>query len=280
MPLLSFWVIIMLIEKLIKDYLNYVKLFKSYGTYKFYDHHLNSILKFLNVNRTRKIKKKNLLEYISLMQEKGLSNKTINNRILSLKTMLKYAKLNNHIIFSIPKLKTKDVRYNNLSDIELKKLLFYIKTSNIKNTNKLIVCLLLETGIRLNELIHIKCKNIDVNNRSILLEVTKNNIDRIVFYSDLTNKYINKINLENEFLINLTHKGVYSIFERIRNKLNFNIFHPHMLRHTYATILVQNNTNLEFVRLTLGHKSLKTTQRYLHFNTEIMKKIYDNNFKY
>lgn len=269
----------MLIEKLRNDYLEFVKIYKSNGTYKFYCHHLNSILNYFNVKRTRQIKKKDIMDYISFMQSNGISNKTINNRLLSLKTMFKYAKIEDHVIFTIPKLKTKDYRYNNLSEKELKILINYLINSNIKNSNKLVISLLLETGIRLNELVNIKCKNINFENKSILLEVTKNNLDRIVFYSDLTDNFIKDADLSKEYLINMTPKGVYSIFERVKNKLGFKLFHPHMLRHTYASILVQNNTNLEFVRITLGHKSLKTTQRYLHFNLEVMRKIYDNSFK-
>lgn len=270
----------MLIDDLKNDYLDYIKVFRSNGTYRFYLHHLNSIIKELHVKEINDITRKCLINYISKMQFKGLSNKTINYRILSLKTMIKYFKYNDHIIFTIPKLKEKDYRYENLTRLQIKIFVRYLKTSNIKINSKLVMSLFFETGIRLNELINIKISNIDFTNRLIYLDKTKNGHDRIVFYGDLTALFIKNINIKNTYLINMTSKGVYAIFERAKEKLGFEKFHPHMLRHTYATLLIENNANLEFVRVTMGHTNIRTTQRYIHFNPSVMRNIYDNNFKY
>lgn len=265
----------------LKDkYLEYVKCFKSDGTFRFYYHHLNNIIDYFGDIYPDEINRDMILNYINSLKYKELNSKTINYRILSLKTMFKYFEFNDHVIFSFPKLKTKEFRYQNLSRKEIKMLVEYILYSKIKTNSKLILSLLLETGIRLNELIHIKNENINLEKKMIYLDYTKTGIDRIVFYSELSDKYIRDIISEDKYLIKTRPRGIYAIFQRANKVLKFKNFHPHMLRHTYATILVENNTNLEFVRMTLGHKSLKTTQRYLHFNHDVMRNIYDHNFKY
>ena len=140
----------------------------------------------------------------------------------------------------------------------------------------MIVYLLLDTGMRLSELVNLKIENLNLIENSISLTYTKTSVDRTVFVSDKT------IEILREYLKLLNHKyGTLivefrtqgKVYPRYINHLLSNIvkilnihqsISPHKWRHTYATMCLQNGANLEFVRKTLGHSNLQTTQKYLH----------------
>ena len=118
----------------------------------------------------------------------------------------------------------------------------------------------------------------------------KGNKERIVYFNDVTYKYLegyinngrNKLNvkkLDYLFLNNkggqLTTRGVQDILEKIIKKtaINKNIS-PHMLRHTFATHLLNEGCDLLSVQQLLGHSSLSTTSIYTHVTTDRMKEVY------
>lgn len=148
--------------------------------------------------------------------------------------------------------------------------------------NRLIIMLLLDTGVRRNELLHIELKNIDLINNRILLTETKTKKDRYVFFRDETKyKYIipyMKTISSSKYLFNISSNGFMSLFERIKKRLNFSKFHAHMLRHTHATLLLKNNANLELIRILLGHSNLNTTKKYLHSNLDMLSLMYKQSF--
>ena len=88
-------------------------------------------------------------------------------------------------------------------------------------------------------------------------------------------KFLLKEDLTKEKLFNYKEHGVYKIFVRANKKLEFEKFHPHMLRHTCATNLLKNGADLETVRQILGHEDIKQTQQYLHLDTSYIKSVYD-----
>ena len=263
------------LQQMKNKYLKHIKYTKSIGTYKCYNHHLNMILNYFEQNNLD-LNIDSIYLYIDYLKSRDCCNKTINYRILQLKCMLKYNEVQSEII-KFPKLKETDKRFNYLNKNELNHLKDYIIKSNIKIENKLVISLLLETGIRTNELINIRYENIDYEKKCIYLDVTKNSISRFVFYSDLTEMYLQKKSFGKVF--KYTSKGIFEIFNRNKNKLGFKDFHPHQLRHSYATLLLKNGCDLEFIRITLGHKSLRTTQRYLHYDFEGLAESYKKYYK-
>lgn len=262
------------LNELKTNYLNYIKYTKSPGTYKCYKHHLNISIDYFIKNKLL-LTLDNLYLYIDYLKSRSCCNKTINYRILQLKCMLKYNAVESDVL-KFPKLKETDKRFNYLSKEELNILKKYIIESNIKEENKLVISLLLETGIRTNELLNIRYENIDYDKQCIYLDITKNGLCRYVFYSDLTKRYL-KVKTKGK-VFNYTSKGVFEIFNRNKSKLPFKDFHPHQLRHSYATLLLKNGCDLEFIRITLGHKSLRTTQRYLHYDNESLSESYKKYF--
>ena len=146
--------------------------------------------------------------------------------------------------------------------------------------------LLYATGIRVSELVNIKNNDIDINNRSV--KVTgKGDKTRIVFFNEITQKIINRYLLESEeirktdyLIVNqhgkqITTRGIRLIMNKVIDETSIiKHVHPHILRHTFATHLLNNGCDLLTVQELLGHASISTTGIYTHVTTEHIKDVY------
>ncbi len=155
--------------------------------------------------------------------------------------------------------------------------------------NSLIIELLYSTGMRRTELIHLKVSDVDFNQHQLKVFGKRNKeryIPLLKPVEESLKKYINSRNqleiIENKDILFLTKKGlklygtlVYRIvknyFEGISSKVKKS---PHILRHSFATHLLNNGADLNAVKELLGHSSLAATQLYTHNNIEELKKIY------
>ncbi|MDE6655572.1 MAG: site-specific integrase [Anaeroplasmataceae bacterium] len=164
----------------------------------------------------------------------------------------------------------------------LEKILEYIKTLSCQS--RLIILLLLSTGVRTTEIINITKDNIDLENNQIYLERTKNRKPRFIFIPNLEvkNLIIEQMSKskKNNFLLcssrdgsQLTANAVREILKKIKRKLCIKDLSPHKLRHTYGTNLVELGADLESARLLLGHSSYEMTKRYVHLSTKHIKNV-------
>lgn len=272
----------MKIQDTFKVFLRDILIYKKLDTYRFYFSHCKNIELLLGNIDIENINKVVIDDFIIKQKNNKLTNSTINKRLMILRQILK----RNNLDYSfIPHLKEVEKNFNYLNFFQVKRLLDYIHKSDLKLQNKLILRLFLDTGCRLTELLNIKIYNIDFANNCILLEQTKTDKERYVFFTDDVKinyliPYLDGYNDVCANLFNINKNGVQAIFYRANKHLKFKHFSPHVLRHTYATILVNNNTNLEFIRNTLGHRDLSTTKRYLHSTQENLFATYKENFKY
>ena len=157
----------------------------------------------------------------------------------------------------------------------------------------LLLEMLYATGCRVGELVSIKVKDIDFNRRNILI-IGKGNKERYLNYGEycedilntnLIDGYIslNKNDSEYLFLNNnggvLTERGVRFILDKIikQTEINKNIS-PHMIRHSFATHLLNEGCDLLTVQKLLGHESIKATQIYTHVTTDRLKEVYYQSF--
>ena len=266
------------------NYLDYVYSYYSIDTFFCYKGHLEIISAFLqdnfNIAYDTDVLHTHLLSFIKFQRSKSLTNATINKRLNVLKRMFVYNKSQNKLDF-IENLKEQYTTFNYLDDLEIMKLIKYLESSKLAIQNKLMITLFLESGVRRKELRYIEINNIDLENKIILLTTTKTNKPRFICYSDLTDKYLKNyiFNLKNKkYLFNVSNNSISSCFRRINKTLNFKNFSPHVLRHSYATLIVNNNGNLEMLRQTMGHEKLTTTQRYIHYNKKFLLKSYKQSF--
>ena len=160
--------------------------------------------------------------------------------------------------------------------------------------NRLIVELLYATGVRLSELTSISLQNIDTS-ANVIRILGKGNKERIVYFGDYAEKYLIQYledvrprllqDKSNQFLLlnkngnPLTNRGVQQIVDKIVQTaaLKHNIS-PNVLRHTFATDLLNNGADLKSVQELLGHASLSTTQIYTHITNERLRSVYLNAF--
>ena len=229
-----------------------------------------------------------LLEYYDNLHLKSLS---IRRKISSLKGFYKYlgrmgkVTSNPFSYVTLPKKEKKLPQYLNYN--EMMEIFDCIDiTSLLGLRNRLIMELLYATGIRVSELVNIKINLIDLDNKSI--QVTgKGDKTRIVFFNEVTKKYIGKYldesNLvrKTDYLImnsngrQITTRGIRLILNKVISETSIiKHIHPHTLRHTFATHLLNNGCDLLTVQELLGHSSISTTGIYTHVTTEHIKDVY------
>ena len=284
----------MLLERCFNEYLNFVSIYRKKGTYNYYNKSFKSLLnifKILDIKDTSEIDK-NIFHKITkcYLDKTDKKNSQINNAISCLITVFNYFKI------EYPKrIKLRDdtISFTALSDIELKKLLDYLKNMDINYLNNfsciLAIYLFLDTGVRFSEIIAIKSKNIDLDNSSIYLEHTKNGYLRNVYFGELSREFIIKmIRFKKDYLLwNFIHDRpmkrdtLYHFFDKLNKdlKLRSNL-HPHRLRKTFATNLLKNGCNLAIISKLLGHRDIKQTMIYLQTDSVLLSAEYKKYYPY
>lgn len=231
--------------------------------------------------------------WIVAMSDLGFENVTINRKISSLKAFYKFLMKIKAVEVS-PLLKHKSLKTPKkiqipFSEKELEQVLNAIEYplgfEGIRD--KLIIDLFYATGIRRSELINLKVKDLDSASLKVL---GKRNKERIIPILDVIKTQIQayllersqlEVLLDDGFLF-LSNKGVKlteSFVYRLINKYFSHVSEkvkrsPHILRHTFATHLLNNGADLNSVKELLGHSSLASTQVYTHSSLAELKKVY------
>ena len=227
---------------------------------------------------------------VSLMEQK-IAPRSVNRKITTLKTFYKFL-LRQNIVTENPMLKI-------LSPKTSKRLPVFIEKEKMDTLlddtvfgddfegqrNKLIIELFYATGIRLSELINLKQSNVDLYLCQIKV-LGKRNKERIVPFNtilkDQIQHYITaKASLNDEFLfINKNGKQLYEkfVYRLVNSYLSqittVNKKSPHVLRHTFATHMLNNGADLNAIKELLGHANLSATQVYTHNTVEKLKNIH------
>ncbi|MDE6242322.1 MAG: site-specific integrase [Anaeroplasmataceae bacterium] len=243
---------------------------------------LKETLSAIGVNNLSDINKVIYNKLILILKNSRYKNNTINKVCDLLKSIFK-TNVELGFIQSNPLAGIKKLKEDNVMIIIIKKLilnrifdyLFNLKENfyNIRNT--LAILLLNDTGVRINELVHVKWKNINIEENTIYLDFTKTIKTRFVYFQEVTKKYMLKYlsyhSKKCEYLF-ITKKdtqmnvdSVYDFISQIKQTLNIeNSISPHKWRHTFATKLIEENVNLDSIMKVLGHTQYTTTARYLH----------------
>ena len=142
---------------------------------------------------------------------------------------------------------------------------------NLKH--KLIIEFLYSSGLRLSELLNLKRRDIDFDNNLILIRQGKGAKDRVTLLSpSLKNDLLKRDYIFEGRNGKYTKKSVQKVLERLGEKNGIKI-HPHMLRHSFATHLLEQGTDLRHIQKLLGHSSSKTTEIYAHVANSQLKNI-------
>ncbi|MBK5242063.1 tyrosine-type recombinase/integrase [Clostridium sp.] len=215
-----------------------------------------------------------LVEYKKHLQGSGEAVITINRKLASINAFLKYLKQKDIIkeVMAVGVIKDKDKKqYKGLEDKELWKL----RNEIHRSVNKMHICIievLLQTGIRVSELVGIKLNDIKISDRKGSLQVIgKGNAKRTVPLNKDARKAIEKY-LEvrqadgSDYLFigqrgAIKRNAVNLILESYGDRLQIKVT-PHMIRHTLGYNLVRNNTPITTIQQIFGHESIITTNLY------------------
>jgi integrase/recombinase XerC len=233
--------------------------------------------------------------WIVTLVDAQISNTSVNRKISSLKSYYKFLLKTKQIAIS-PLLKHKSLKTPKtlqipFSEKELDEVLNSITYpegfEGIRD--KLIIDLFYSTGIRRTELIHLKMLNIDLSNATLkvlgkrnkerILPLLPNIINQIKLY--LTERaYLERITDSDIFFLtikgvkmndSLVYRLINNYFSTVSEKVKKS---PHILRHTFATHLLNNGADLNSVKELLGHSSLASTQIYTQSSLFELKKVY------
>ena len=134
-------------KKIFENYLTFVSSYYSPETYRYYESHLRC---FLNYFQDKYLTQENLLNYVLECRKKGISNKTINKRILSAKRAYEYMKVACPPLDNYKKLKEEDKRFDVLSKEQIQMFKDYLQECDISLENRVILLILFDTGINLS----------------------------------------------------------------------------------------------------------------------------------
>jgi len=263
-----------------------------------YKNDLSSAAKYVfetyEIKDIRKVSFFHIRSYIVDLMKNGMSAKSVNRKISSLRSFFKYL-IKKSIVDKNPMLKVISPKipkrlpdYVSKTDIAI--LFDSISFGNTYCEARIYIVMLLlyNTGMRKSELIGLTDENVDFAQKRIAV-VGKGNKQRIIPVSnDLLTKIRKYIQIRNQsfecresFLL-LTDKGkpmypklVYNIVNRVLVSMATNTKKsPHILRHTFATHMANNGAELNTIKELLGHASLAATQVYTHNSIEKLKDVY------
>jgi len=287
----------------LEKFIEYLRVEKNYSihTLKAYKTDLNNFQKFL-VDSNFNVKIENVdyriirLWIVKLVNEK-ISNRTINRKVSSLKTFYKFLIKTNTIkssplIAHSPLKQPKKIQVP-FSKEEINNLLdnVYFKDNYSGILKKTIIIFFYFTGVRRIELISLKLSDVDLDS-SILKIYGKRNKERIIpILPKLKKAIVNYLNSKSQNVDNLklnllfltkdgkqlsekfVYRTVNEYFKIVSPKVKKA---PHVLRHSFATHLINEGADINSVKELLGHSSLSSTQIYSHTSMERIKEVFNN----
>lgn len=287
------------LEKDVEDFLNYLKFERklSNNTYKSYRYNLIRITNYFDGKKLINLQSDDIREYLYKLDN---TSKTKSHYLTVLKTFYNYmidlnrisknpcdSIKNPKIEKSLPKFLTED-EVDNLLDIPLKQPIDY--------RNKAMLELLYATGMRVSELLDLKLSNYYEEDASVKV-MGKGSKERIIPIGDITIKYLNlyineyrkyilKTRQSDYLFINyngnrMSRQGFTKILKEISSMKNLKKdISPHILRHSFATHLLNNGANLRVIQELLGHENISTTEIYSHISNDKILSDYKNHPHY
>jgi len=283
----------------ITDFIQYISFGKRYSqhTLKAYVNDLNAYAGFLSseyeLNKPEQASQDMIRTWIMQMMDEGYSPRSLNRKISTLKSFYRYL------------LREGRIEKNPAANIYLlktaKPLPAYFEKEQINNylnelpaeddfpavRDKLVIDLLYSAGLRISELVNLKGESVNFASDSLKV-LGKRNKERIIPLSEKMMERIRKyLKIKNQTFQNLspylivTNKGeqsysklIFRIVDKELKTLTASKKSPHVLRHTFATHMLNNGADLNSIKELLGHASLSATQVYTHNSIEQLKSIY------
>jgi len=281
--------------KELEEYLKYLEYQKNYSMHTIVSYR-DDIIEFLEYIKEEslhllKINYDDIRLYLMTLRNKKDSNATISRKISALRGFYKFLQMKELVVnnpfslVNLPKKEKKLPRFFYYNELEI---LFNTPklTTPLGQRDRLILEMLYATGVRVSELINIKIS--DISGRTIKI-LGKGNKERIVrfgeYCEEILTMYLHdghyRLNSESDYLFlnndggQLTDRGVRYILDRLIKKTTVDKkISPHMLRHSFATHLLNEGCDILTVQELLGHESLSATAIYTHVTNDRLKDVY------
>ncbi len=288
------------VHPVIQPFLDYLKFEKRYSRHTIISYETD-LVSFFNYIETQygeisidQLSHIYIRSWLASLKDEGLTGKTINRKISSLKSLFKY-QLKTGVIKQTPMVKIISPKNEKrlpsfVADKDIYTLFNHVEFSDDwqGRTERLLMTLFYNTGMRLSEVINAKDSYVNFSNHTLKI-LGKGNKERIVpispeVASEIKNYQAERNNLvskRDDFLL-LNEKGKKlaprSVYSSVKKYLSLvttiDKRGPHVLRHTFATHLTNNGADLNAVKELLGHSSLAATQVYTHNSIEKLKNVY------
>lgn len=295
----------MQLQKVIRQFLEHCEIEKGHSnlTLRNYNHYLNRFQKYCESENTSDIEDVDLdliRKYrLWLNRQKGkdgdLCKQTQNYHLIALRAMLKYCAKQDINTLPAEKIELADTPEREIEILEPEEVERLLNAPNLSNISgmrdKAIIELLFSTGLRLSEMVSLDRENVNLDTGEFSVRGKGGKI-RVVFLSDRAKEfislYLTKRNDSDGALFVRHGKGgakteddrlsprqiqrVVNIYSKKAGIMK--PVHPHTLRHSFATDLLQGGADLRSVQTLLGHSSVTTTQIYTHITNPQLKEIH------
>lgn len=291
------------LQQYITDYLEYLEVDKnrSQKTIENYDRYLKRFAEWSEVNNPEEITEPLIHKYrlhLNRLEDGGgrnLDRKTQNYYIIALRGFLKYLSKKDVPTLPAEKVELAKTGARSIDFLSTEEVLGLIKAADGPGLRRLrdqaILILLFSSGLRISELTGLNRDQINLKRKEFSV-IGKGSKIRIVFISDLAqdaiSRYLEKRtdvdpalfvrhpkNPQNDTDLRLTPRSVQRMIKYYAAKAGIvKKVTPHVLRHSFATDLLQNGADIRSVQALLGHSSINTTQIYTHVTNEGLKDVY------
>ncbi len=286
-------------EDVLQGFLDYLSVEKglSPNTILSYSRDINKLFLFLRKGKISwsEVKEEDLIKFVHQQSKAGLAPRSLGRMISSLKSLYKFLvldgiiKKNPAINLSSPKIWLKLPHFLTVEEVEfLLKQPDETKTRGIRD--RAMLELLYATGLRVSELISLKQKNLNIEDGFLLCR-GKGGKERVVPIGESAKQAIQryleearpkmlKERSDSLFLTSrggtFTRQGFWKLLKTYATKSGLALkISPHILRHSFATHLLERGADLRSVQLMLGHTQITTTQIYTHVSRERLRRVYD-----
>lgn len=280
-------------DNYVKQFLDYLSVEKNYSAHTVLNYKLDltEFFKFLDGTKIKSVEYTQLRRFLSHLRTKNLKPRTLARKLSTLRSFFKYLQREGVVeenptnILLTPKLDKPLPKFLTEEEMEL-----FIEAPDMRNDfgrrDRAILETLYSAGIRVSELVGMNVDNVDFigniakvfgkGKKERFVPLGEKAINAIKHYVD-NRKLKSKAVFLNKNGTRLSTRAVITITKKYISVVSQNKdISPHVLRHSFATHLLNRGADLRSVQELLGHASLSTTQIYTHVTTDRLKQVYDN----
>lgn len=285
-------------EKQVKNFLDFLKTEKkmSINTLQSYERDVLQFNKYLNENKQNyaKIKQEDIKEYLNHLQEIGKKTSSISRSLASIRSFYQFELRNKKVKIDptdgVQAPKVEKHAPSILSSQEIELLLNQPKDVDLKGTrDKAMLEFAYATGMRVTEIISLDIEDVNIEDGTVICKTaTKSrtiplgslSLKALVEYINEARPILVKDENEKALFVNingrrLTRQGFWKIIKYYKEQAHITKeITPHVLRHSFATHLLQNGADLKSIQTMLGHSDISSTQVYMQFQDDSIKNIY------